>query len=690
MLMIAQCSGRQTRRNSASVGLLILFLLTNTANSQNDEPLSIDTIEIPQAQRPLCFGFSDVSDLRALAICDALHLDQNVKARELSEQWVRAEPNSPAAQFALAEVLLTVEGNMPRALFHLNRAEELTDYNELPEALASGNLQWHYLTLGQLSWVHQLMGDQLRSLEYLEKLEEVYAQDVESFRGWSLIKLKQYDAARESASLVLQNSDNERERARAWNTLCAAELASLQPIESMTACDRAIDEDEKIADSTNDLDTVYLSNASEVALSLLQMDKAEEYLNRATRFLNADSLANPWIYKLYLLMNQGRFDESREALERMLIWREAQKPIINVMNRAEHLLVTASFFLLAGYSEDAIRLTTTALNQPDRNGSYSADDAQKDAMAALINRLANRTEYQIRLEKIATMDFIESLSARLDALNFQLSAWRSERRAASLFAEFDVLQNRLRPYAPLDVPIPEWIEPEIIDVIGTGVMANIIEQANSNGAFVLNAGYYHAYKTEVAAVENNRSAVLREGSAALSQLPGQEVLLRARITTRMAAAAWNNDEFSDALLLYETAYQQDPGIMRRLAISLPVNITGDGTDFSEQVAGYLHGSPRFSRHSNGMSLEVSAAPDLSICLKTGTGTVLSCYTVAAAENRSSKWNAQQLTQMFHTQTFGLGYEISQAQRSVLMGSSVILSSQNNRSLQHNRDAVLDR
>ena len=210
----------------------------------------------------------------------------------------------------------------------------------------------------------------------------------------------------------------------------------------------------------------------------------------------------------------------------MLIWREAQKPIINVMNRAEHLLVTASFFLLAGYSEDAIRLTTTALNQPDRNGSYSADDAQKDAMAALINRLANRTEYQIRLEKIATMDFIESLSARLDALNFQLSAWRSERRAASLFAEFDVLQNRLRPYAPLDVPIPEWIEPEIIDVIGTGVMANIIEQANSNGAFVLNAGYYHAYKTEVAAVENNRSAVLREGSAALSQLPGQEVLLR--------------------------------------------------------------------------------------------------------------------------------------------------------------------
>ncbi len=673
----------------ASLGL-VAILFGASVYAQDDESLSIDNIEIPQSQRQLCFGFSDVSDPKALAVCDALQLDQNVKARELSEQWVRSEPDSPAAQFALAEVLLTIEGNMPRALFHLNRAEELTNYNDIPEALESGNLQWHYLTLSQLSYVHQLMGDQLRSLEYLDRLEEVYGQDVESLRGWPLIKLKQYDAARESANLVLQNSDNERERSRAWNTLCAVELASLTPIESMTSCDRAIDEDENIADAINDYDTVYLSNASEVALSLLKMDEAEEYLNRATRYLNADSVANPWIYKLYLLMNQGRFDESREALDRMLIWREAQEPIVNVMNRAEHFLVTASFFLLAGYSEDAIKLTNTALNQPDRNGSYSADDAQKDSMAALINMMANRLEYQIRMERIATMDFFESLSARRDAVSFQVAAWRSERRAAALFAEFDVLQNRLRPYAPLDVHIPEWIEPEIIATIGTGVMSNLIEEANSNGAFMLNAGYYHAYKTEVAALEKDRDAVLREGAAALRILPDQEVLLRARLAAHMAAASWREGEPDNALTFYETAYRQDPSILRRLDLSLPVVISNDGSEFSEQVADYLADSPRFSQDVNGMRLEITSTPDLSVCLKSRTGTILSCYTMAAAENESSKWNAQQLTQQFHTQAFGLGYEISQAQRSILMGSSVILSSQNDRTLQRNRDAVLNR
>jgi hypothetical protein len=52
--------------------------------------------------------------------------------------------------------------------------------------------------------------------------------------------------------------------------------------------------------------------------------------------------------------------------------------------------------------------------------------------------------------------------------------------------------------------------------------------------------------------------------------------------------------------------------------------------------------------------------------------------------------AQQLVEEFHAQTFGLGYDISQAQRMRLLGSSVILSSQNNTNARDNRDAVLQR
>ncbi|HAD70961.1 MAG TPA: hypothetical protein DCF94_02960 [Gammaproteobacteria bacterium] len=667
------------RRSSSRICLFLViaisfFFKLLSAKAQDDLSIDLNNIEIPEARLPLCFGLSDISELPALEICDALNLDLNVKARELSEQWVRTKPDSPAAQFALAEVLLTVEGNMPRALFHLSRAEELTGYETLETAFNSGYMPWHYLTLSQLSLVHQLMGEQIKSLEYLDKLNEIYGLDIEPLRGWPLIKLKQYDAARQSANRVLQTNDNERERARAWNTLCAAELASLLPIKSTSACDRTIDGDENNSSRTNNFDTVYLTNASEVALSLLEIEQAEDYLRRATQYLNPNSVADPWIYMLYLSMNQGRFDEARNALDSMLLWREQQEPIVSIMNRAEHFLVSASFLLLAGYAEDAVKLTKTALNQPDRNGSYSADDEQKDAYAALLNMAANRAEYQIQLENMATMDFIGAMRARLNSITLQLNAWRAARRAGSLFAKFEVIQNRLRPYAPLDVHIPEWLEPELVQLIGTGVMSAVLEQARENGAFRLNNGYYYSYRAEIAALDKNYTSVLEAASNALTLLPEQETLLRARISARMADAFWKIGQHEESLNSYAIALRQDPSISRRLEASIPVRLDTNGSEFSKQVSKYLLRSPRFQEHENGFNLSVRETPDLSICLNARTGNVISCYAMSTAANQSSDWNAQELTRNFHVRTFGLGYDISKAQRSILLGSSVILSS----------------
>ncbi len=669
----------------------IASLALQAVHAQDDSSLGIGDIELPQQRLPLCFGFTDVSETQALAVCDALNLRENVKARELAESWVRAEPNSPAAQFALAEVLLTVEGNMARALFHLNRGEELAPYTTMEEAFQSGNVQWHYLIISQLSYVHQLMGDQLTSLAYLDKLEAVYGQDVESFRGWPLIKLKQYDAARDSANRVLQTSEDERARARAWNTLCAAELASLAPIESTSACDRAIDEDENIASSANDFDTVYLTNASEVSLSLLQMDVAEEYLDRASRYLNPDSVADPWIYKLYLTLNQGRFDDARYALDRMMVWKEQQEPLVSVMNRAEHFLVSASFLMIAGYAEDAINLSLTALNQPDRNGSYSADDAQKDAYAALLNMAANRTELQIQLEKRATMDWTEAMAHRRHTTALRLAAWRAERRAASLLAEFDVLQNRLRPYAPLDVHIPEWIEPELVSLIGTGVMSEMLEQARSNGAFQLNEGYYYAYGTEIAAVDRDHERVVELGQTALNQLPPAEVLLRARVAARLAVAYERSGDLQAAITHYQLAIQQDPSIIRRLDLTVPVSTVSDGSALAESALDMLSDSPRFDFESAGLLLETRSSPQVSACLRNAEGEALSCYTLSATDSEAGDLLARDLVDGFHQQTFGLGYEISKAQRSILMGSNVYLSSQSDANPQRNiRDNFLAR
>ncbi len=636
----------------------------------------MDDIEI--AQSATCFGFTDIEEPRALAICDALVLEQNVRARELGEAWIRDEPDSPAAQFAYAEVLYTAEGNLARALFHLKRAESLTGYGNIVDAVESGNIQWHYLTLSQLSNVHQLMGDQRLALEYLDQINAVYGQDIESFRGWPLLKLKQYEAARASAMAVLDNSDSERERARAWNTLCAVELASLAPVDSMAVCNRAVSEDENLAGQSAAGDTVYLTNASEVALSLLRMDTAEAYLDRATARLNPDSVANPWIFKLYLTMSQGRFDEARAALDRMIVWREAQQPIVGVMNRAEHHMVGAAFMLLAGYTEDARALAAMALNQPDRNGSFSADDFQKNAMAALIHAVASRMQYQIALEQNAGASWLARLGARIEAAGLLLSAWRSERYAASLFTRRDILLNRLRPYAPLDVHIPEWIEPHLVAMIGAGVIERALDDAHAAGAFALNTGYYHAWLAETAAVAGDRAEVIARGEFALAELPPEETLLRARVQARMGQAHWELDEFGESLGHLEAAFRVDPGVIRRLGIALPVSLRVSGGGLSRELADILRASPRFREHENGFPLE--AGDDGAICLRNRSGASLSCYNAPSA-------NASDASRAFHSRAFGPGIEISMAQRSILRGSSAILANSARRT--ENRPDLLD-
>ncbi len=667
---------------------LIAALVLNLSAGLQVQAQDLDGIDMPSGEI-LCFGMNGITDRSALGVCDALALGENVRARELAQQWVSEQPESPAAQFALAEVLFRVEGNLPRALFHLNVAESLMPYASLGRAVESGNLEWHYLTLSQLSYAHQLIGNQLESLRYLELIGEFYGQDVESFRGWPLIKLKQYDEARASAERVLASSDNARDRSRAWNTLCAVELADLRPTESLQACENAMGEDESIAlaDAQADLDTVHLLNASEVSLNLLRFQEAEDYLNRASRQIDPESVGNPWVYKLYLYMNQARHDSAREALDRMLVWRDAQSPLVGVMNRGDHFLVSAIFLLLAGYPDDAARLTQAALNQPDRTGSYTADEAQKDSVAALVNSMAHRQRYERLRERAALESWWSSGRLRIEAQAARFQSWRAGRLAASLFANQEVLQNRMRPYAPLDVHIPEWIESGLVELMGAGVMQNLLSTAAAQGVFALNEGYFFAYQTEIFAVRGNQTLVQDAAEQALRLLPAQEVLPRARVSLRLAHALWRDNQHSAALEHFAYALRHDPGLPRRTGTSVPVNFMANGRAdaFVDDVRGYFDDSPRLIIHPQGLPLELLADDSQTLCLRDSSGDALSCIQLAAAESSDEApsvesagfSDAQRLVQQFHEGTFSLSYDISRTQRLALLGNSVIFSNQVN-------------
>ena len=667
-------SFRQRPLLDATLCLLCALLSLTLSISAKGQDLT--EIELPTPE--ICFGLRTIVEPQALAVCSALDANLRIRARELAEQWLTTAPDSAAAHYTLAEVLLSVEGNVPRALFHLNQAEaksKIRSFDQMIEVSAEAPLDakpetplWHYLTLNQLASVHQLIGNQEDSLRYLDALTEAYGVNLESYKGWPLIKLGRFEDARQSALRVLAAEDVDRfSEAQAWNTLCAVELSEPQENLSAPACDKALELDEAAQSDRPELSTVTLTNAAEVALSRLRVDQAENLIDRATRYPNPSSVSNPWIQKLYLTLAQGRFDDAQSALGQMLIWRNRQDPLIGVSNRAEHFLVSAAFLLIAGYTEDAARLAESALNQPDRNGNFSADDAQKDAIAALLTTLAYRADYERQLEHAAAQDWQLRLSLVAKAQLTRLAAWRAGRRAASLFANAEIMRDRLRPYAPLDVHIPEWMEPEIAKLLGAGVFDLLIADAEIRGSFRGAAGYKHVFETETAALQEEFDRVISEGMLALSLLPSAEVLLRARVHWHLAHAHWSKGDVLMARSLFSTSLRQDPSLARRLGGNIPIALSHDGSELALALASKLAASPRFDATPEGLALEIAAT---SLCLRDSEGAVLSCYTP-----KSGELDPAEMAVEFQRQLFGIGVDLSKAQLSALMGASVVLRSQ---------------
>ncbi|MGA0288448.1 MAG: hypothetical protein ACO3K8_02470 [Pseudohongiellaceae bacterium] len=374
----------------------------------------------------------------------------------------------------------------------------------------------------------------------------------------------------------------------------------------------------------------------------------------------------------------------------MLIWREQQEPIVSVMNRAEHFLVSANFLMVAGYADDAIKLSQTAMNQPDRNGSYSADEAQKDAYAALVNMHASRVQLEIEKENSIGLSWAEMAAQGAKRLGLRLQAWRAERRAASLFADFEVLQSRVRPYAPLDVHIPEWLEPELVAVIGTGIMTEVLDQALENGAFQLNDSYYQSYKAEIMYLNKNFEAAATAAATALAGLPQQEVLLKARLSARLGESLWQMGDFSEANHYFASALRTDPSVMRRLQTSLPVDIVSDNSPLAESVRKMMAESPRFRAGQSGLTLSISSSPEPLICLRTRLGEAISCASQSVDSQQDLRSFSAEIARNFHKQTFGIGIELSQAERTILMGSNVILSAQRSSNRQNNGEVFLKR
>ncbi|MBQ85787.1 MAG: hypothetical protein CMQ16_05220, partial [Gammaproteobacteria bacterium] len=101
-------------------------------------------------------------------------------------------------------------------------------------------------------------------------------------------------------------------------------------------------------------------------------------------------------------------------------------------------------------------------------------------------------------------------------------------------------------------------------------------------------------------------------------------------------------------------------------------------------------SPRFRAGESGLIVSVISSPEPLICLRTRLGEAISCASHAVDSQQGLRSFSADIARNFHQQTFGIGIDLSQAERTILMGSNVILSAQRSSNLQNSREVLLKR
>ena len=604
-------------------------------------------------------------DLRGLEAYEALLDEKFVRARELAEAILRDDPNSIAGHGAMGMVQHHGEGNLPVALYHLKKSRDLFEarYGAYP---SDGTpWRWHAMSLTEMAFVSGEMGRHQDKIDLLVQRDSIYDPPQPAEQGWPYMRLRQYDRARIAAEAGIATGE-QNQIATALTVLCAVEAELLLREASYDACVEAANHDR----DNGSRNPTPFTNAAEAALGMLRFSEAEKFMQEGSRNFVYGTASNPWLDLTQLYLAEGRTAEALDAVRKMFQWRNRQPAYMDEQNRAETELTSAIFLTVAGRAREAAKLSSRTLDRPDRTGFTSSESEQMQAAAALVDRMAHATLAERLEEEASWSSWRDVLPIRAAALKHRLRSWASGRRAASLLSDQRILLSTLQPYLAGAVEAPEWLEPELIAPMGSGVLKAALAEAKSRETLLDAEGYFLAWETEIAVLEGHEKKALELADQALVRLPGPESLLRARVTVLAAQAAFRRGDLPRSVAFFDQAMQLDPGAIRRLGASLPAVFYESPGPIAEAAADYLRDSPRF-RHSpeGGFQVRVEGESEGgSAFLLSPVGTVLATVTITPRAGDTVETMARRLAKEFHEAAFAPRLDLTQADLRTLDGS----------------------
>jgi tetratricopeptide (TPR) repeat protein len=588
---------------------------------------------------------------------------KRVRARELASKVIAESPNSYVAHTVLGEVEHVAEANFPRAVYLLKRALNLFELAHADQIDTSNTWRWHSRILRKLAYAQGEMENHQAKLDLLERYNELYEPDYHAQRVWPLMKLGRFQEAREAAQLGME-SGNPRQQQIALNALCAIEFELAQYAESYEACGRAVNH---ALNSETPLDTVDLINFAEASRALFKLDEAERISLQATDHSVA-WYRNPWSELAELYIRQARLGEALSALREVPLYRTKRPVHVREADRNENRRALASFFIVMGRSEDALRVTSKALLAPDRRNHTSRDPMQDRSLIALLDRKAHLLAAQQALEQAVGSSFTKRVSTRIDAYWHQIQAWMSGKRAVKAVSQQDRLMGSFRIGTSDAAIMPPWMVGDFISLVGPSTVSAAIEAARMTDQREGSAAYYKAFTAEAALAAGESVSPRQLMTEALTELGPSERLLRARLQAQLAQISMDLGDYDSASEDIQRTLEIDPGVFRRLDMKIPVSLQTGGGEIADIIREGLGRSPRLQIMASPLSVRISSdSSSAQACLITPSGSILGCGKAEASDTDNL---ADEVLQSFHQRLFSPKVDLSQIDANALDSSPI--------------------
>ncbi len=581
-------------------------------------------------------------DTQERALLDLVDQGKFIRAREEADALVTGGRASFATSWSLARIFHDEEGNHARALYFVRDAEV---------RLGESDAAWGRRLLLEEYFILQEMNRNEEALAVLDRFSERYGPAPPSLRIWPLFKSGR-SAEAMSIARKLAQSRNLQDRSEGYNGLLSI---------AFEQHDRQGTYDWAVAGvkATDGLSCTILQNAGSSALTRFRVDEAQGYLLRSRD--KSDCVAPIGNQLSAFALTLGEFQKSIAALK------AAQAEPIESRYRAQFALsrrtLYADLLVALGREHEAARVALELLDLQTRTGMTSS--------AADIERLARvmRAAFAVRGEMTRTMEEASyaSRTGWLRRMAFSMPlltarAWELNRGLRQLVVREDRMTLMLRPYLGEITDWANWRLPDLLPVVGAGVLRRALARARTSDAAFPEAGAYaDAIEGEIAHYRGNWHDAARLAAQALAALSPREQMIRWRVAAYRADALQKSGQLSQARPLYQEVLSQWPTILRLLDLRLPVQVVSSGGAAVDALRDRLARSSRFMVTERAPFIaSAEAVPNgFQICLRDVEGNQFAC---------AQKPTADEVLDAFHAAAFSPRLSMSQSDFNGIDGS----------------------